>query len=118
MRKRKHIIHSYQSLHQQAISRAQPNIDIQLLSECAYYPRLPAFGRTPKCTYCSFDKPNLRCKWAHILIDSRIGACELCQTYHRHTHEVGGRQLCLQCLSQMAEKIKEMREEVIRNDNL
>ena len=40
-------------------------IDETLLYECAYYPR-------GGCQNCTFDSPNDRCKWAHILIDTRI----------------------------------------------
>src|SRR3989304_1397695 len=39
--------------------------DQTLLYQCAYYPR-------GGCQHCSFDSPNDRCKWSHILTDTRI----------------------------------------------
>ena len=40
-------------------------VDRLLLSECAYYPRAG-------CQDCSFDQPLSKCKFSHILIDTRI----------------------------------------------
>lgn len=109
--KRKRVIHQYKSLHQQAIERNQPFIDIQLLSECAYYPRVPAFGRPPKCRSCSFTHPNLSCRYGHILIDTRIGGCELCHIYGKRVYKIHERKFCASCLKQIVARIKQLRIE-------
>jgi len=45
--------------------RTGHKLDLQLLFNCSYYPR-------GGCQDCSFDAPNPKCKWAHLLIDTRI----------------------------------------------
>ena len=45
-------------------------LDIKLLFECAYYPR-------GGCQNCSWDKPNPKCPYSHILIDTRIGGAPI-----------------------------------------
>ena len=46
----------------------QHSIDEKLLHECAYYPRPKAFSNNESpCVRCSFEKPNEKCKYAHIL---------------------------------------------------
>ncbi len=42
-------------------------VDEELLQQCAYYPRPPAFSKPSPCLSCSFTSPNPRCKRGHIL---------------------------------------------------
>jgi hypothetical protein len=44
------------------------DIDMQLISQCAYYPRPPAFeSNVSPCNKCSVDNPLKSCKYSHIL---------------------------------------------------
>jgi hypothetical protein len=47
--------------------------DERLLNECAYYPRPATFFADSSCLKCSWDQPNKKCKYAHILVDTRLG---------------------------------------------
>ena len=47
--------------------------DEELLHQCAYYPRPSAFNGESPCIRCSFEEPYRKCKWAHILNDTRVG---------------------------------------------
>lgn len=43
-------------------------INERLLHECAYYPLPAAFGsKSTKCLSCSFETPNPKCKYSHLL---------------------------------------------------
>lgn len=47
-----------------------------LITQCAYFPKAPycVFGVWyHHCEKCTFEKPNMKCKHAHILVDTRIG---------------------------------------------
>lgn len=48
------------------------HFDDELLVQCAYYPRPPAFGQPSPCVKCKFDTPNPSCPYAHILLDTRL----------------------------------------------
>lgn len=46
--------------------------DPELLVQCAYYPRPPAFGKQSSCIQCKFESPNPVCPYGHILLDTRL----------------------------------------------
>jgi len=46
--------------------RKRHKLDEKLLNECAYYPRIG-------CGDCSWEAPSHKCRWSHILVDTRVG---------------------------------------------
>jgi hypothetical protein len=44
------------------------SIDVELLNQCAMYPKPPAFGqRASGCTECSVSEPKKSCQYSHLL---------------------------------------------------
>lgn len=62
---------------------SRSGVDEELMSQCAYYPRLPYWrpddekadstGWVYPCEHCSFESPNESCRRAHILTLSPEG---------------------------------------------
>ena len=48
------------------------DIPKDLISQCAYFPKACQTGHDSQCVECTFEVPNKKCKYSHILRDSRI----------------------------------------------